>query len=166
MSLIGRCDNPMCLCDPCECEDCRCTTDRLGPLEQRVMSVVWASPAEVTVRHVADQLPGYAYTTVATVLGRLSHKGLLRRRTDGRLARYAATRTSGRHAGLLMAEVLRSSDDPEPALAALVAALQPSETATLRRALGVDTPNALETRDRSDGSIPNFRRSRRASLRT
>jgi hypothetical protein len=90
------CDNPMCSCDPCTCDTCTCGVARVGELERRVMMILWErGDDELTGRQVADALPEHAYTTVATVLDRLVHKGLVRRRKLGRSIRFAAVGTQG-----------------------------------------------------------------------
>ncbi len=61
----------------------------LGPLELRVMEVLWAR-GESLVRDVVDRLQNtLAYTTVMTTLDRLYKKGLLERRKLGRAFLYA-----------------------------------------------------------------------------
>jgi predicted transcriptional regulator len=66
----------------------------LGPLEERVLEVLWRSRHGLAVREVRSTLgDGLAYTTVMTTLDRLYKKGLLERQRDGRAFRYAA-RTS------------------------------------------------------------------------
>lgn len=66
----------------------------LGPLEERVLDVLWRSRRGLSVREVRRTLGnGLAYTTVMTTLDRLYKKGLLERQRDGRAFRYAA-RTS------------------------------------------------------------------------
>ena len=54
--------------------------DQLGPLEARIMRLVWegrvAEP--FVVRSVQRLLPELAYTTVMTTLNRLAEKGILR----------------------------------------------------------------------------------------
>lgn len=67
----------------------------LGPLEAEAMEVLWASQAPMSVRAVLDQLnsgrvPPLAYTTVMTVLARLTEKGVLLRERDGRGYLYQA----------------------------------------------------------------------------
>lgn len=67
----------------------------LGPLESRIMELLW-SQAEATVGSVAEGLAvpkRPAYTTVMTVMGRLTAKGLLRRRLDGRAYVYRPAMT-------------------------------------------------------------------------
>src|SRR5664280_225061 len=76
MQPTAGCTNPKCTCDPCTCSDCKCGVTTLGDLERRVMEILWEHPGiELSGRQIADRLPGYAYTTVATVLGRLGDKG-------------------------------------------------------------------------------------------
>jgi predicted transcriptional regulator len=136
--MSTTCDNPMCSCDPCACEGhaCSCGAARLGDLERRVIDVLWEEPGrELTGRDVANVLPGYAYTTVATILDRLAHKKLVRRRMDGRTIRFAATGTGATHTAMLMREALRSTRDPDAALLSFAESVSPSEADILRRAL-------------------------------
>lgn len=66
----------------------------LGPLEADVMRLVWEK-GEVQVEDVHQALLAdrdIAYTTVMTVMTRLSHKGLLTRRKHGRAYLYRAAR--------------------------------------------------------------------------
>lgn len=132
----GRCSNPKCTCVPCTCEECKCGGARLGELERRVMEVLWnAAEPELTGREVADQLPEYAYTTIATVLDRLSRKGEVRRRAEERRIHYAAIRTGASHSAQAMREALDTAWDAEGALADFAASLPPDQRAALRRAL-------------------------------
>ncbi|MGO9559116.1 MAG: BlaI/MecI/CopY family transcriptional regulator [Acidimicrobiales bacterium] len=136
MSALTTCENPMCACVPCTCALCRCGAARLGELERRVMGVFWDDPDhELTGRNVADALPDYAYTTMATVLDRLYHKGLLRRRVDGRTIRFAAIGTRAAHTAVLMHESLDAAADPEGALARFAETLSHSEAEVLRQTL-------------------------------
>jgi predicted transcriptional regulator len=62
----------------------------LGPLERRVMDLLWSGD-ERSVRDVCDQFgPDVAYTTLMTTLDRLFKKGLLTRRKVGRAYHYTA----------------------------------------------------------------------------
>jgi predicted transcriptional regulator len=66
----------------------------LGDLERTVMDTLWAHGPALTVRDVLDTMEGdkeLAYTTIMTVLDRLSKKGLAERTRDGRAWRYTAT---------------------------------------------------------------------------
>ncbi len=137
MTATGTCDNPMCSCTPCTCDQCRCGAARLGELERRVMDILWEAPSrEVTGRDVADVLPEYAYTTVATILDRLAHKGFLHRRLDGRVIRFAAIGTQGAHTAALMHEALAVGRDPDAALVRFAETLSARDAEVLRRALG------------------------------
>ncbi len=100
------------------------------------MDILWAaSGGERTGREVADTLGANAYTTVATVLDRLVHKGLVRRRVDGRTIRFAAVGSQGAHTAVLMHEALAAGHDPDSALVRFVEILSPDEAAVLRRSL-------------------------------
>jgi len=98
----------------------------VGPLEQRLLDLLWKQPGAVSVREVQAALDGeLAYTTVMTTLDRLYKKGLLARQRDGRAFRYfARTSREAFAAGLLrrsLGRLLRGS--PEPLLASLVDAV-------------------------------------------
>jgi predicted transcriptional regulator len=136
MSTATACSNLRCSCDPCSCSACMCNIAKLGDLERRVMDILWESAGgEVSGRQVADELPEYAYTTVATVLDRLTHKGVARRRMDGRTLRFSATGKKGAHTAVLMHSTLAEDSDPDAALARFVENLSAGEAATVRRAL-------------------------------
>jgi predicted transcriptional regulator len=136
MSAATTCDNPRCSCSPCTCADCRCGVARLGDLERRVMEVLWAKPGrELSGRNVADALPDYAYTTIATVLDRLTHKGLVRRRMNGRVIQFTATDTRAANTAMLMREALESTSDPDAALVCFVEGVSHAEAEVLRHAL-------------------------------
>jgi predicted transcriptional regulator len=136
MGAKTTCDNPMCSCTPCTCDSCSCGVATLGDLERRVMDILWEDPErELTVRSVADVLPEYAYTTVATVLERLGQKGLVRRRKVGRVVRFVAIGTRGAHTAVLMREALAVSSDPDAALIRFSETLSEEEATVLRRAL-------------------------------
>lgn len=58
----------------------------LGDLGKEVMDVVWKSNSPVTVREVLERIGRkrkIAYTTVMTIMTRLTNKGLLSRKSDG-----------------------------------------------------------------------------------
>jgi predicted transcriptional regulator len=136
MTAKTTCGNPLCACEPCTCATCSCVVATLGDLERRVIGTLWEEPnRELSVRDVADALPEYAYTTVATVLDRLVHKGLVRRRLDGRTIRFATIGTGGTHTAVLMHEALAASCDGDAALKRFAETLSPSEASVLHRAL-------------------------------
>jgi predicted transcriptional regulator len=99
------------------------------------MGILWSVDREFTGRQVADELPEYAYTTVATVLDRLTHKGVVKRRMDGRTIRFTAIGTKGAHTAVLMHHALAEDSDPDAALARFAESLSVGEVAVLRRAL-------------------------------
>lgn len=135
-TVIKTCENPRCTCSACTCDDCKCGVATLGELERRVMNILWEEPGrEVTGREVVERLPGYAYTTVATVLDRLVHKALVCRRMDGRTIRFRTTDSRAAHTAQTMHDALVTASDPHAALASFAETLSRSEAATLRRAL-------------------------------
>jgi predicted transcriptional regulator len=60
----------------------------LGPLELKVLEVLWERKRAATVRHVQPSFPQLAYTTLMTTLDRLYRKGVLRRLRLGRAFGY------------------------------------------------------------------------------
>jgi predicted transcriptional regulator len=60
----------------------------LGPLETKVLELLWGKGRAVTVRHFLPEFPELAYTTLMTTLDRLYRKGLLIRRRLGRAFVY------------------------------------------------------------------------------
>jgi predicted transcriptional regulator len=68
----------------------RTSSSPLGPLEERLLEVLWKRQNPVTVRELVQQsCSDLAYTTVMTTLDRLFKKNLLTRIADGRAFRYA-----------------------------------------------------------------------------
>ena len=65
----------------------------LGPLETRLLELLWARRRPATVRQIRRATPELAYTTIMTTLDRLYRKGLLLRDKDGRAFAYAARYT-------------------------------------------------------------------------
>ena len=98
----------------------------VGPLEQKVLDLLWKEPGAVSVRHVQSALgAGLAYTTVMTTLDRLYKKGFLARQREGRAFRYfARTSREAFAAGLLRRSLRRLlPGSSEPLLASLVDAV-------------------------------------------
>ena len=60
----------------------------LGPLELKVLEVLWQRNRAATVRSVQPSFPRLAYTTLMTTLDRLYRKGVLRRFRLGRAFGY------------------------------------------------------------------------------
>lgn len=66
----------------------RTNSAEVGPLEERLLDVLW-SRGTATVRELVDEAcPDLAYTTVMTTLDRLFKKKLLGREAEGRAFRY------------------------------------------------------------------------------
>jgi len=68
----------------------------LGELEREVMNELWSAPGPMLVRDVHTALSrdrDLAYTTVMTVLERLSRKQMVERDLDGRAYRYRPAQT-------------------------------------------------------------------------
>ena len=100
------------------------------------MDELWQrASSEPTVREIAAALPAYAYTTVATVLDRLVHKGILSRRKDGRAMRFAPVGSRDIHTALLMRQTLETAGDPMPTLVQFARTLSSAEAEALRTAL-------------------------------
>ena len=78
------------------------------------MGVLWKAAEPLTVRQLLDQLnrrrrDPLAYTTVMTVMNRLTEKGALRRHRRGR--GYVYEPTAGDRAGLAVQSVVREFGD-------------------------------------------------------
>ena len=66
------------------CHCCQQKCHLLGELEQKVMEVLWASPQPLKPSDVQAKLKGdYAYTTIMTVMSRLSDKKIIKRTKSG-----------------------------------------------------------------------------------
>ena len=111
----------------------------LGPLEAEVMAVLWQADAPVSVREVAERLNAgrgapLAYTTVMTVLSRLTAKEILVREQQGR--GYVYTPAVADTAEIAVRGVLAEFGDA--ALARFVdrVELDPALRARLRKLMG------------------------------
>lgn len=116
---------------------------RLGDLERAVMDVLWDGaipPAGVTVRDVAEALQDrdLAYTTVMTVLDRLTGKGMVKRERDGRAWRYRPTASREAYVAQLMLEALDLSPSRDAALVRFARSVTGTEAEVLRAALTDD----------------------------
>lgn len=115
---------------------------RLGDLERAVMEQLWDAaeqrPEGASVRDVLEALPserGLAYTTVMTVLDRLSKKGLVTRERDGRAWRYTPAGTRESLTAETMRESLGTVTDRRAALLHFLDGASPEELDDLRAAL-------------------------------
>ena len=85
-----------------------------GPLESEVMAAIWSAGGPVAVRKIVDVLnelraEPLAYTTVMTVMSRLTEKEVLSRRKAGRSYLYEANAPDA--AGIAVKDVLRAYGD-------------------------------------------------------
>lgn len=84
---------------------------RLGPLETRVMDLLWDEGAS-TIRGLIERLPGdFAYTTIATVLTNLHRKTMVDAGKKGRSTVYEARGTREEHVASVMDHALGTSRD-------------------------------------------------------
>jgi len=67
----------------------RASSSPLGPLEQRLLEVLWQRRTATVRELVEGECQELAYTTVMTTLDRLFKKSLLTREAEGRAFRYA-----------------------------------------------------------------------------
>lgn len=107
-----------------------------GSLEREIMTVLWDAgtpllPAEVQAR-LANEL---AYTSVATVLCRLTGKGLLNRVPAGRAFRYATVVDESQLAAQRIGEILSAASDRNAALSSLVETLSKRDAKALKQLL-------------------------------
>lgn len=116
------------------------TSKRLGmrELEARVLNVLWDDPEGLIPREVHERLPRrrpLAYTTVNTVLVRLWHKGVLRRRKQGRAYVYWPKESRAEYSARRMNEILKTSGNHGEALASFLETIDPKDRLQLRRML-------------------------------
>ncbi|MFG6201762.1 BlaI/MecI/CopY family transcriptional regulator [Nonomuraea sp. JJY05] len=111
----------------------------LGDLERRIMDVLWDSEPWLTVREVVTRLSDrdLAYTTVMTVMNRLTGKDfLLRERTeDGRTWRYRPAAGREAYVAELMLSALSETGDRIAALSHFARSVTVEEAEALREAL-------------------------------
>jgi predicted transcriptional regulator len=106
----------------------RASSSQLGPLEMRLLEILWEFGRSVTVRElVENSCRDLAYTTVMTTLDRLFKKNLLSREADGRAFRYASRYSreelQRRELSETLRQVLDASSTPSLPLCYLVEAL-------------------------------------------
>lgn len=99
----------------------------LGPLELKVLEVLWERNRAATVRNVQPSFPRLAYTTLMTTLDRLYRKGVLRRFRLGRAFGYEPRCSRDELLGEMvsgkLAELLASCGDSTVLLSTLVEAV-------------------------------------------
>jgi predicted transcriptional regulator len=115
----------------------RRTVNRLGELERAVMEVLWEREAPATARDVARTLIArdLAYTTVMTVLDRLTKKGFVHRERTGRAWSYTAAASREAYITRLMLDALDDTGDRDAALVRFARSISSPEAEVLRGAL-------------------------------
>jgi len=108
-----------------------------GELQTQLMSALWRLGSG-SVEDVRQELPPRyrgAYTTVQTVLNRLSERGMLSRTKDGRTIIYRPTVTEAQYLSQTIRHTLAgaSNDARQAALAELIGGLGSDELGELRK---------------------------------
>ena len=103
-----------------------------GELEADVLQALWhldrpASPADVIEQMHTD----LAYTSIATVLGRLCDKGLVKRQRRGRSFAYTAATSEADLVARKIHSLLDATTDRASALAGIASGLDPDDAASL-----------------------------------
>jgi predicted transcriptional regulator len=115
------------------------STGKLGELERVVMDCLWAADAPRSVRDVHAELSAtrdLAYTTVMTVLDRLSRKQLVTRTQEGRAYLYSPVHSRAQLTAEMMHDALSVDGlDRTAALVHFADRVTPEEAAALAAAL-------------------------------
>lgn len=107
----------------------------LGPLETRVLHILW-DHGELTVREVIAYLPGEpAYTTIATVLRQLGKKGLVTINKEGRTARHATLLSREAYTAEVMDQALEASQNRTASILHFVDTMEADDRELLREYL-------------------------------
>ncbi|MBS4031097.1 MAG: BlaI/MecI/CopY family transcriptional regulator [Clostridiales bacterium] len=83
----------------------------LGNLESDIMDIIWRVECEVCVRDVFEELASrreIAYTTVMTIMGRLTDKNLLKKRKEGNTSYFVPAMTREEFAENVVVNVVDS----------------------------------------------------------
>lgn len=103
-----------------------------GELENDVLRALWALDQPSSPSDVIDEMhTDLAYTSIATILGRLCDKGLASRERSGRSYRYTATSSEVDLTAQRLRTILDSASDRRSALAGFAQALDPADAAQL-----------------------------------
>ena len=107
-----------------------------GQLEGDVLAVLWSEGRPLTAGEVHTALGSdLAYTTVATILGRLHDKGVVERDRSGRTHTYRATSDEAEVVRAGFQSVLTRSHDRKALLQGFVDSLSEEDEATIRELL-------------------------------
>ena len=127
----------------------------LGELEREVMNELWSAPGPMLVRDVHTALSrdrDLAYTTVMTVLERLTRKRMVERDLDGRAYRYRPAQTKDALAAEAMSDALDGAGaHRSEALVRFVDGMNSTDAQALRDALARVETSARATSDTAPG---------------
>ncbi|MFN3255383.1 MAG: BlaI/MecI/CopY family transcriptional regulator [Ilumatobacter sp.] len=111
-----------------------------GELETDVLRALWALDRPASPGDVIEEMgTDLAYTSIATILGRLCDKGLAHRERAGRAYEYAAASSEADLTARRLRSILDATSDRQSALAGFAEALDPVEASQLL-ALLTNTP--------------------------
>ena len=117
-------------------------TQQLGPLEAKIMDVLWNDPDRpLPVRDVIDRLgahPPPAYNTIKTVLDNLSRKGYVERIGGHRRYRYLPAETKEAHTARLIGELVNGVDDLDCLMLTLTRCAGSRHLEAIRKALSLN----------------------------
>ena len=103
-----------------------------GELETDVLRALWSLDRPASPSDVIDEMDtDRAYTSIATIVGRLCDKGLATRQRAGRAYEYAAASSEADLTAQRLRSVLDSTSDRQSALVGFAEALDPAEAAHL-----------------------------------
>jgi predicted transcriptional regulator len=110
----------------------------LGALENEIMEIIWGKGNEVCVRDVYEVLAGrreIAYTTVMTIMGRLTEKTLLCRRKEGNTFYFLPAVTQAEFTNKVVGSVLDTllEDFAEATMAHLASRVTARDQETIAR---------------------------------
>ncbi len=107
-----------------------------GELETDVLRALWSIARPASPSDVIDEMgTDLAYTSIATILGRLCEKGLATRQRAGRAYEYAASSSEADLTAQRLRTILDGTSDRQSALAGFAEALDPADAAQLRALL-------------------------------
>ena len=114
----------------------------LGELERTTLEHLWNAPGPLTPTALREQLTvgeqrELALSTVMTVLSRLEKKGFVARNRTVRPATYAPVHAREDYIAEIMHDALGSAGDRTEALAHFIGRASTTETAALKRLLGL-----------------------------
>lgn len=114
----------------------------MGELERAVMNVLWDRGDPASVRDVARALSerDLAYTTVMTVLDRLSRKGFVQRERVGRAWLYRPSASREAYVAQLMLDALDLTGDRDAALTRFARSVTTPDAQVLSQALADAAP--------------------------